>query len=183
MPHVWDNFFILAGGAAATLIGLLFVTVTVGGTGFSTSSIVHGTRGFLTPALIHLVSVLILALAVLVPWSSAWPIGVIFGFGGLMGLAYQFAVVVRRHRVGLVLLDWHDWLPYVGVPALGSASVVAGAVGLVAEKSFAPYAIAGATTLLLFAGVYSAWDLTLWIIKNRGKTHQPNAGGTRGGAA
>jgi hypothetical protein len=41
---------------------------------------------------------------------------------------------------------------------------------LIADRSLGPYAIAGATTLLLFAGVYGAWDLTLWIIKNRDKT-------------
>src|SRR5271155_1767042 len=124
MLHGWDNFFMMAGTAAATLIGLLFVAVTVG-TGFSASSIVHGSRGFLTPTLIR--------------------------FGG-------------------VLPDWHDWLPYVGIPALGSASLIVGAVGLLAERSFAPYAIAGATVLLLFAGIYGAWDLTLWMIKNREKT-------------
>jgi hypothetical protein len=170
MPHSWDNFVILAGSAAATLMGLLFVAVTVGGTGFSTSSIVHGTRGFLTPALVHFGTVLLQALVVLVPWPSSGPIGVIFSLGGLTELAYQTTVVVKRHEVGLVLLDWHDWLPYVGVPALGSTSLVIGAVGLITEKSFAPYFIAGATTLLLVAGVYSAWDLTLWIIKNRDKT-------------
>jgi hypothetical protein len=31
-------------------------------------------------------------------------------------------------------------------------------------------AIAGAAVLLLFAGIYGAWDLTLWMIKNREKT-------------
>jgi len=75
-----------------------------------------------------------------------------------------------RRKVGLVLPDWHDWLPYVGIPAVGSASLIVGAVGLLAERSFAPYAIADATVLLLFAGIYGAWDLTLWMIKNREKT-------------
>jgi hypothetical protein len=28
----------------------------------------------------------------------------------------------------------------------------------------------GATVLLLSAGIYGAWDLTLWMIKNREKT-------------
>ena len=170
MPHGWDNFFILAGGAAATLMGLLFVAITVAGTGFSTSRIEQGTRGFFTPTLVHFGTVLLQALAVLVPWSSSWPIGIIFGLGGLTGLGYQTTVVLKRHKVGLVLPDWHDWLPYVGVPALGCASLVFGAVGLITEKSFAPYAVAGATTLLLLAGVYGAWDLTLWIVKNRDKT-------------
>jgi hypothetical protein len=170
MPHSWDNFFILAGGAAATLMGLLFVAVTVGGTGFSAARIIDGARGFLTPALIHFGTVLLQALAVLVPWRSLWPIGIIFGVGGLMGLAYEIAVVVRRHKAGLVLPDWRDWLPYVGLPTVGCASLVVGAIGLINEKSFAPYGIAAAATLLLFAGLYGAWDLTLWIMKNRDKS-------------
>lgn len=95
MLHGWDNFFIMAGTAAATLIGLLFVAVTVG-TGFSTSRIVHGTGGFLTPTLIRFGGVLFLSLAVLAPWPSARPIGVILGMGGLMDLAYQ---VTLRHTL------------------------------------------------------------------------------------
>ena len=169
MLHGWDNFFIMAGTAAATLVGLLFVAVTVSA-GLSTSRIVHGTRGFLTPTLVHLGSVLFQTLVVLAPWRSAWPIGIILGLGGLMGLAYQINVVVTRHKVGLVLPHWQDWLPYVGVPALGSASLIVGAVGLIAEKSFAPYAIAAAMVLSLAAGIYGAWDLTLWMIKNRDGT-------------
>jgi hypothetical protein len=168
MLHGWDNFFMMAGTAAATLIGLVFVAVTVGA-GFSNSSIVHGTRGFLTPTLVRFSGVLFLCLAALAPWPSAKPIGIILSLGGLAGLAYQIKVIVG-HKVGLILPDWHDWLPHVGVPALGSGSLIAGAAGLLAESSFAPYAIAGAAVLLLFAGIYGAWDLTLWMIKNREKT-------------
>jgi ABC-type transporter lipoprotein component MlaA len=116
--------------------------------------------------------VLLQALTVLVPWPSAWPIAIIFGLGGFTGLAYQINVVIKRHRFGLALHDWHDWLPYVGIPALGSACLVVGAVGLIVGNTLAPYAVAGATTLLLIAGVFGAWDLTLWIIKNRDKTER-----------
>jgi len=65
---------------------------------------------------------------------------------------------------------WHDWLPYAGVPALGSATLIVGANGLIAEKSFAPYAIAAVMVLLLFASIYGAWDLELWTIKSRNNT-------------
>jgi hypothetical protein len=169
MLHGWDNFFMMAGTAAATLIGLLFVAVTVG-TGFSKSSIVDGTRGFLTPTLVRFVGMLFVSLAVLAPWPSHRPIGIILSLGGIAGLAYQIRVIVARHKVGLVLPDWRDWIPHVGVPALGTVSLIAGGVGLLVERSFAPYAIAGAAVLLLFAGIYGAWDLTLWMIKNREKT-------------
>src|ERR1700683_551980 len=54
----------------------------------------------------------------------------------------------------MVLPHWHDWFRYVGVAALGSATLIVGAIGLIAEKSFAPYAIAGARILLLFASIW-----------------------------
>jgi len=123
-----------------------------------------------TPTLIRFVGVLFLSLVVLAPWPSPLPIAIILSLGGLAGLAHQIGVVVMRHKVGLALHDWRNWLPYVGVPALGSISLIVGAVGLFAERSFAPYAIAAATVLLLVAGIYGAWDLTLWIIQNRDKT-------------
>jgi hypothetical protein len=169
MLHGWDNFLMMAGTAAATLIGLLFVSITVA-TGFSPTFIVHGTRGFLTPTLVHLGGVLFQTLVVLAPWPGAWPIGIVLGLGGFTQLVYQINAVVRRHKAGLVLPDRYDWLPYFGVPALASVSLIAGAAGLIAGKSWAPYAIASAISLLLFAGIYGAWDLTLWMIKNRDKT-------------
>jgi hypothetical protein len=43
MLHDCDNFFTLAGEAGATLIGLLFVAITVGAD-MSTSRGVYGTR-------------------------------------------------------------------------------------------------------------------------------------------
>jgi hypothetical protein len=143
----------------------------------------HGARGFLTPTLVQFGTVLLQALAVLVPWPSAWPIGIIFGLGGLTGLGYQINVVVKRRQFDLALHDWHDWLPYVGVPALGSACLVVGAVGLIVKNALAPYAVAGATTLLLLAGVYGAWDLTLWIVKNRDKTAPRDDSPNRGESA
>lgn len=169
MFHGWENFFMMAGTSAAALIGLLFVAITVG-TGFSPSGIVQGTRGFLTPTLVHFGGVLLQALAVLAPWASARPIGIILGLDGFAGLAYQIYIILMRQKIGFVLLGWDDWIPWMGLPVLCDASLIAGAVGLIAGKAFAPYAIAGSSALLLFVGIYGAWDLTVWMIKNRGKT-------------
>jgi hypothetical protein len=52
MLHGWDNFYITAATAGATLIGLLFVVVSLG-SGLSASSAVHGVRAFVTPTLAH----------------------------------------------------------------------------------------------------------------------------------
>jgi hypothetical protein len=74
-----------------------------------------------------------------------------------------------QRKIDYASPDWLDWSLFSTAPALGYASLIAGAAGLIAEKSFAPYAISGAITLLLFAGIYGAWDLTLWLAKNRDK--------------
>lgn len=168
MLHAWDNFFIMAGTAAATLIGLLFVAITLG-TGLSTPRGVRSTHAFLTPTLLHFGGVLFECLAVLPPWPSAWPVGIILGLYGLTGLIYQIRVVLVQRKIDFVSPDWLDWTLFSVAPVLSSASLIAGAAGLIAEKSFAPYAIAGAVALLLFAGIYGAWDLTLWIARNRDK--------------
>ena len=168
MLHGWDNFFILAGTAGGTLIGLLFVAVTLG-SDLSSPRGLQATRAFLTPTLIRFSGVLFECMAVLPPWPSAWPVGIILGLCGLTGLAYQIQIIRQQRRVDFVSPDWLDWAMFSAVPAVGNASLVFGAAGLIAESSFAPYAIAGAITFLLAAGIYGAWSLTLWIARNRGK--------------
>jgi hypothetical protein len=123
----------------------------------------------LTPTLILFGGVLLECMAVLPPWPSAWPVGIILGLCGLAGLVLQIHVILKQLELNIASLDWLDWTWFSAVPALGYASLIAGAAGLIAEKSFAPFAIAGAITLLLLAGIYGAWSVTLWIARNRDK--------------
>jgi hypothetical protein len=74
MLHGWENFFIVGATAGATLIGLLFVAITLGA-GLSTPQGLDATRAFLTPTLIRFGGVLFECMAVLPPWPSAWPVG------------------------------------------------------------------------------------------------------------
>ena len=124
----------------------------------------------MTPTLILFGGVLFECMAVLPPWPSAWPVGIILGLCGLTGLVYQIHVNLKQRKVDYASLDWLDWTLFSLVPMLGYASLIVGAAGLIAEQSFAPYAIAGAITLLLLAGIYGAWSITLWIARNRDKT-------------
>jgi hypothetical protein len=70
MLHRWDHFFVMTGTAGATLIGLLFVIITLG-TGMFTARGVLSTSVFQTPTLIHFGGVLFESLFVLAPWSVA----------------------------------------------------------------------------------------------------------------
>jgi hypothetical protein len=161
--HDWTNFYVTTGAASASLIGLVFVVVTLAA-GFSSTDAIIGARAFMTPALTHFGGVLLLSLAALAPFASPWPAAVVFSLCGLGGLGYLTTVIAARRKVDFVSLSWADWIPYGGVPALGNACLIVGAAGLIGGKSFAPSVIAGATALFLYCGVYGAWDLTLWII-------------------
>jgi Resolvase, N terminal domain len=95
MFHGWENFFIVGASAGATLIGLLFVAITLG-TGLSTPQGLNATSAFLTPTLILFGGVLLECMAVLPPWPSAWPVGIILGLCGLTGLVLQIHVILRQ---------------------------------------------------------------------------------------
>jgi hypothetical protein len=166
--HGWDNFYIMAGTSAATLIGLMFVVLTLGThLPIPASRAGQGVNAFVTPTLVHFGGVLFQAMTALVPWWSRWPAAIIFGLCGLLGLAYAALVVRRLRKLDFVFLERRDWFAYAGAPGLANASLIAGSAGLIAERSFAPFAIAGGVSLLLLVGIHDAWDLTLWIAKNR----------------
>jgi hypothetical protein len=166
MLNGWDTFFIMTGTAAATLTGLLFVVITLC-VRLSTTRAAQGVHAFVTPTLVRFGGVLFQSLALVAPWPSAWPLAIILGLAGLGGIAYVIVVVRMLRRLNFVALDLRDWVAYAAAPALANVSLIAGAAGLITRDSFAPYAIAGAITLLLFVGIHDAWDLTLWIVRNQ----------------
>jgi hypothetical protein len=168
MLHVWDNFFIMTGTAGATLIGLLFVVITLA-TGLHPSVAEQGVRTFLTPTFAHFGGVLLQAMSMLVPWPASWPTGLILLLLGTAGLAYQIRTIRSMRGIRFVVLKPLDLIPHAGLPVLSSMSLIVGALGFIAARPFAPYAVAIASTCLLVAGIYGAWDLTLWIVRNRTK--------------
>jgi hypothetical protein len=166
MLQGWENFYIMSGTAAATFAGLLFVVITLS-VSLSSTPAARGVHAFVTPVLVHFGGVLFMSLVLLAPWQSAWPVGLILSFEGLGGIAYATFVIRLVRKLDFVSLDARDWIAYAGAPALANGCLLAGAAGLIAERSFAPYPIAGAVMLFLFVGMLDAWDMTLWIVRNR----------------
>jgi hypothetical protein len=85
MMQGWDNFYMMAGTSAATLIGLMFVVLTLGThLPIPTSHATKGVNAFVTPTLVHFGGVLFQAMVALIPWWSRWPSAIIFGLCGLL---------------------------------------------------------------------------------------------------
>ena len=66
MFHGWENFYIMAGTAAATLAGLLFVVITLC-VSLAATPAARGVHAFVTPVLVHFGGVLFLSLVLLAP--------------------------------------------------------------------------------------------------------------------
>jgi len=160
----WRDFFTLTGSAGATLLGLLFVVVTLG-TNLSTSRKMDVTHAVLTPALYSFVGVLAQSMVALAPWSSNVPSGFIFVMLGIVGLIYRINAVLRRRSLNLRAIQRPlDRIFHNLVPVVASLILIAGGGGLIVRAAFAPYAIAGSATLLLFSGIYRTWGETVALI-------------------
>jgi hypothetical protein len=166
MLHAWTNLFDITGATGAQLIGLLFVVVTLG-TGFSARQTDTAIRAFITPTLVNFSGVLFQALVVLAPWPSDQPAAVLLVLGGVVGLVYRTMTIRWKGDADFVELKGLSWIAYNAAPLIANLSLVCGGVGLYFEQTFAPFAIAGASTLQLALGIFGAWDVTLWILTNR----------------
>jgi hypothetical protein len=164
MPDGWSNFFAMTGSAGATLVGLLFVAVTLS-TGLPTSRTLDIARASMTPALYSFGGVLLQSMVALVPWQSNWPSGVIFVVMGIAGVIYRISAIRLRSTLHLRAISGPiDWIFHNVVPLVASVSLISGGAGLIAGAAFGPFAIAGASMLLLVSGIYRTWGQTLALI-------------------
>jgi len=105
-----SNFFAMTGSAGATLVGLLFVVVTLG-TGLPTSRTMDIARASMTPALYSFSGVLLQSMIALMPWPSDWPSGVIFVAMGINGVIYRIRAIGLRNALHLKAISGPiDWI-------------------------------------------------------------------------
>jgi hypothetical protein len=161
----WDEYYLLVGGAAGALIGLLFVVVTLTA-GLRRDTVERGQSVFMTPTVVHFAAVLTVAALAMAPGVPPRVAGaLLIGLGGL-GALYA-AVTTWRLRTGEIV-HWSDSWGYGVAPLVFYlALAVAGGAALAAPRP-AAYAVAAASLALLFTGVRNAWDLITWIVPRRG---------------
>ncbi|MBX3065171.1 MAG: hypothetical protein KF726_19480 [Anaerolineae bacterium] len=169
MVHGWQNFYFMVGGAAAALMGLMFVALSLG------SHLVERTTqeqigAFVTPSILYFVSVLLLACIMLIPTFSPLGLAVLLAAGAAIGLQRTVFHVRALVRTALKVGDFDrwDWLSGIIFPPLSYALVLIAAVLLLLNVwSVALLDLWLVVILLFVCAISNTWALVLWIVEQR----------------
>jgi hypothetical protein len=161
--HNWQNFYLLVGGAAATLVGLMFVAISLG-TRLITERSLPALRLWVHPTLIHFIYVLVIATIIMVPTLTRIPLGILLVFAGLVSFGNALRMVpYMRKQQREQEADRSDWVWYLIVPSISYLLFVGTGIGLLLGDNRALNGLAFAIILLLVNGIRNAWDMVVWI--------------------
>ena len=160
----WSEFYLLVGSAAAVLIGLIFVVISLR-QDRSRSTVLVGSRLYMGPIVLGVSFVLVLSAAALSPGIRAEQFAAVSGVVAIWGLARGVMSLVGIH--GLRWEEgpphWSDIWFYGVIPT--ALYVALGGVAF-AFWSGCPWArncLAVVVTAMLLSAIRNEWDLITWI--------------------
>lgn len=161
----WENFFLMAGGAAAVLIGLIFVVISLMGDR-PRSTVLAGSKLYMGPIVLGVSFVLALSAAALVPGISRCAFALVTSVAALWGFAR--ALLSARGIGGLNRIDnqevhWTDLWFYGLLPMAIYLAMALVAFAFWEGWSWAQNGLAVVITLGLLLAIRNEWDLITWI--------------------
>ncbi len=165
----WHDFYVTMGTASASLIGLLFVALSINLDAVSGPSR-DDLRAFAEQAFASFTVVLLIAAIFLVPTGGPSSIGVaclvLGGGAGARMLRRAPAVWRALHRGELgQAVFWRFVLP-----AGAHLGLLASGLGLVAGEASAPYWLVAVILAFLMSAARSSWDLLVKVSEDRRAT-------------
>jgi hypothetical protein len=175
----WDNYFGMLGTAAAGLIGLLFVVVTLT-TGFDRSRALRAGGIYLTPIAVHFGVVLSISACTLVPRLTPPQLAALIAIFTVLGFSASMRTcfgIVDFHK-SADPPHWSDFWGYGAAPAAAYLLLALGAAGVWRRAEWATYLLAAVLLVLLLVAIRNAWDLLTWMAPGRdsGQAGQPPGG-------
>src|SRR5947209_12342330 len=121
----WENFFLMAGGAAAVLIGLIFVVISLMHDR-PRESVLTGSKLFMGPIVLGVSFVLALSAAALTPGITAHEfagVTAVVAVWGLVRGVYSTVGIGRRNEVHWTDVWFYGVFPVVIYLAMGTVAV------------------------------------------------------------
>ena len=165
MPNFgeWESFYVIVGTAAAALIGLQFVVMTLIAERPQVATAEAG-AAFATPTVVHFGAVLLLSAVLRIPWHGIATVAVLWGLIGFAGVVYCVIVIRRMRRQSAYKPDLEDWLFHPLLPLAAYAILFGAALAARAHAEEAMFGVAAAVLLLLFVSIHNVWDTVYYQV-------------------
>jgi hypothetical protein len=162
----WHEFYLAVAGAAAVLLGLVFIALSLHlekaeAPGFPV-------LGLGSQALINLTYVLLLSLGMLAPYRPPVLPGIAVLVVAAVGLSDSVTTLRRARRARQPRLTITSLAVPVVLPIVWFGLLVVGAVGAIARQPYGPYLLAAGSAALVASATRSTWTLLLF-----GRTQPP----------
>ena len=161
---VWQNFYLMLGEAAATLVGLMFVAVTFGSRMVKPET-ASMARSFLDPTYGHFVHVIFTACLLTIPTMTGPVLGgllLVISVGRAARLFQIYAHMQEAKRVHDTV-DLSDWIMGIVLPTLWYVLLAGTAIAFILGFTVAFSLLAAVTVGVLLNGIHSAWELLVWM--------------------
>jgi hypothetical protein len=160
----WSEFYLLAGSAAAVLIGLIFVVVTLM-QDRPRSAVQAGSKLYMGPAVLQVSFVLVLSAAALMPEINAKEYAVVAAVVALWGLVrgVQSTIGINALKRQEDAPHWTDKWFYGVIPIVLFLALAEVAVGFWRGEEWAVLGIAVVNTAILLLAIRNEWDLVTWL--------------------
>jgi hypothetical protein len=165
--HDWQNFYMLTGAAAATLIGLLFIAISIGSY-LPTQRAADSLQTFITPTLLNYSQVLLISCLAVMPILTPPIFGIALAILGCFNIASTLQVLWRMRIVHSInQIDFGHWTWHFLLPLIAGLLFVGTAIGFFLAKSFAFLGLSITDLLCLAIGLRNTWVSTVWLALHR----------------
>ena len=164
----WSEFFLLIGSAAAVLIGLIFVVISLM-QDRSRSTVLAGSKLYMGPIVLGVSFVLVLSAAALMPGMSSCGFAAIAGAVALWGLVRGAISTagIRRLANSDDAPHWTDSWFYGVIPSVLYVGLGFVALAFWRDWRWAHDGLAAVITGSLLLAIRNEWDLITWIAPRR----------------
>ena len=159
----WHDFYLVTGGGAAGLTGLMFVVISLG-TKVIKQRGTENVSSFITPTVAFFSTVLVISAVMTVPVLSPAGIACVLAIGGIAGAIYLLTIGLFK-QLRKSSLGWEDYGWYFAFPLACYLALIASAIAFYLRSTAAETLGAAAMIGLLLVGIRNAWDLVLWMAK------------------
>jgi hypothetical protein len=163
----WANFYLLMSAAAATLIGLLFVVITLAAERIvqivqdDTAKI----RMYLTPTVLYFATVLLLAALLTFPNHTRFSASLCICLVGVAGLVYSGSFLIgRRHKKNYYGLQ--DRIVYSMLPSAAYGLHVFGGVLFFRDPQRGLTFVAAGMLSLLALAIRNSWAIAVDVVSH-----------------